>query len=563
VGKTSFVRAGLIPSRPVGWNVAYATPGAGPALSFARALIPDLAGDAEAIGQLLQGIEELSLTGESDRALSAVGSWRKPGMETLLVVDQFEELFVLNTAEAQSRFASFLGRLAEEAGVRVLLSLRDDFLFRCSEQDGLRSVFQDLTPLTPPSPDALRRAVVEPARREGYRFESDQLVEEMVEAVAAERGALPLLAFAVSRLWEERDRERKLLTREACGRIEGVAGALAQHAEATLSGLGPEREGIVREIFRNLVTAQGTRAAADRAELLSVFGGRRDEVGGVLDALVDARLLTEYEADETHSHRGPSTATGGDIPTGPLEEAGHRRVEIVHESLLTHWPRLARWQTQDADGAQRRDQLRQAAHLWDERGRPDDLLWGGASYLDFHVWRARYAGGLSALEQEFARAMTALAGRRKRRRRMAVAAVVAALAFGLGVVGVLWARSETARRQVAAEALRAEAGRLLALGQAELERHPTAALAYTTISSQRVAFSLDSRWVASSGERTSVRVWPVPDVTRTPLHRRSHDELLATLHSWTNLRAVKDPQSPTGWRLEPGPFPGWEHLPHW
>jgi hypothetical protein len=28
-----------------------------------------------------------------------------------------------------------------------------------------------------------------------------------------------------------------------------------------------------------------------------------------------------------------------------------RRIEIVHESLLTKWPRLVHWQTQDAAGA--------------------------------------------------------------------------------------------------------------------------------------------------------------------------------------------------------------------
>ncbi len=463
VGKTSFLRAGVIPGRPPGWVVAYATPGASPALALARALIPGLAGDAGAIGDLLQGVQELSVTGESDRVLAAVRSWRKRSGEALVVVDQFEELFALNPPEVQARFASLLGRLAEEAEVHVLLSLRDDFLFRCGEQECLRPVFQDLTPLYTPSPDALRRALVEPAKRRGVRFEDDALVEEMVEAVASERAALPLLAFAVSRLWEERDRSRKLLTREAYERIEGVAGALAQHAEATLSGLGPEREGMVREVFRNLVTAQGTRAAADRAELLSVFAERQEEAGAVLDALVDARLLTEYEPADAEPH-----------------SVAHRRIEIVHESLLAHWPRLVRWRTQEADGAQLRDQLRRTSHLWDERGRPDDLLWTGTSYLDYRAWRAHYAGGLSALEEEFTQAMTALANRRRRRRRIAVAAVVAALAVGLGVVGALWSRSEAARRKADAEALRAEARGLLALGQAERERSPTAALAYAT-----------------------------------------------------------------------------------
>ncbi|HUL78521.1 MAG TPA: ATP-binding protein [Vicinamibacteria bacterium] len=350
VGKTSFLRAGVIPSRPSGWKVAYATPGSSPVSALARALVPDLAGDAEAMGELLQGVEELKETGEANGAVSAVRRWRKASTEALVVLDQFEELFALNAPEVQGRFASFLGRLAEEAEVHVLLSLRDDFLFRCSEQDGLRPVFHDLTPLTPPSPEALRRALVEPAKREGYRFDEDALVEEMVEAVASERGALPLLAFAVSRLWEERDRGRKLLTREAYERIEGVAGALAQHAETTLSGRGPEREGMVREVFRNLVTAQGTRAAADRTELLSVFGEKRDEAGAVLDALVDARLLTEYEAEDAHSGQGPPAAQHGEALAEARDDGGHRRVEIVHESLLTHWV----WASSASSGAEAR-----------------------------------------------------------------------------------------------------------------------------------------------------------------------------------------------------------------
>ena len=197
-----------------------------------------------------------------------------------------------------------LARLALDANVHVLLSLRDDFLFHCHKFESLAPIFSGLTAIGPPAGAALRRALVQPALKCGYRFEDETMVDEMLAEVAGERGALPLVAFAMSRLWDARDREHGLLTRAAYQAIGGVGGALAQHAEAMLERIGQDRVPIVRELFRNLVTAQGTRATLDRDELLSVFaddGGPcpdhhvAGQAADVLEALVDARLLTSYE----------------------------------------------------------------------------------------------------------------------------------------------------------------------------------------------------------------------------------------------------------------------------
>jgi WD40 repeat protein len=482
-GKTSFLRAGVIPARPRGWGAVYATPGASPALGLARALTPEVAGDAEAMGDLLSGVEELSRTGEAERLISAAKRWRARHAEALLVVDQLEELFTLNPPETQERFAALLGRLASAADVHVVVSLRDDFLMHCHEHEALRPVFSAIAPLGALTAEGLRRALLAPATRHGYRFEDEALVDEMVESVEGARAALPLLAFAVSRLWERRDRERKVLGREAYREIGGVAGALAQHAETVLDRIGANRQALVREIFRNLVTAQGTRAVTDHEELLSAFP-ERGPAEEALRQLVDARLLTSYEVE------------------GREGEPAHHRVEIAHESLLKAWPRLVRWQAQDEEGALLRDQLKQAAHLWEEKGRTSDLLWTGAAYQEFELWRQRYPGGLTALEEDFAQSMAEKA-RRKKRLVRAVAVSTVLVSTGVTIaIGV-------SRHGAVVAAERAEASKLLAVAQLKVQDDPTAALAYAT-ASLGLADTMDARLMALQAVQEAPPAWEVP-----------------------------------------------------
>jgi hypothetical protein len=89
----------------------------------------------------------------------------------------------------------------------------------------------------------------------------------MVIAVADRPGALALLSFTSSRLWELRDRRFRQLTRNAYDAMGGVGGALGRHAEATLDTLSANEQRSAREIFRYLVTGDGTRAMITTQEL--------------------------------------------------------------------------------------------------------------------------------------------------------------------------------------------------------------------------------------------------------------------------------------------------------
>jgi WD40 repeat protein/DNA-binding winged helix-turn-helix (wHTH) protein len=458
VGKSSLLRAGLIPAAPQGWSAIVCQPGDSPYPALARALAPEFRDDPDAIAKLVDIRDE-------DTAVAVLARWRGLHDHVLLVIDQFEEIFTQNAWEVQDEFIRMLRRAADQADVNVLLAMRDDFLIACNDHGSLSPVFSDLTPIKTPARSALRRALVNPASGHGYTFENDDLVDQMLDEVEGEQGALPMLAFTVARLWDERDRERRQLTTEAYERIGGVHGSLALHAEGTLESVGRERHTIVRELFRNLVTAQGTRATREVDDLLSVFEDR-GEAAQVLAVLTDARLLNVSEVIDD-------------------EGTPRRSVEVVHESLLTSWPRLVRWQTQDAGAAQLRDELRQAARLWDDHERSNDYLWTGKAFREFSLWRENYPGGLSELEEDFARAMIIDDRRRKRRRRIWAASVVAVAVIVAVIFGVLWQRSVQ-------EARRAEASKLLAFGERELDNDSTEALAWA-IASIGLADSLEAR----------------------------------------------------------------------
>ena len=77
-----------------------------------------------------------------------------------------------------------------------------------------------------------------------------------------------------------------------------------------------------------------------------------------------------------------------------------------------------------------------------------------------------------------------------------------------------------------------------------------------------LAVSPDGRWIASAAG-SEIRLWPMPDLSKPPLHTLPLDQLLAKLHELTNLGVAEDETAPSGYRVDVGPFPGWKNVPTW
>ena len=404
-GKSSFVQAGVLPGLGPDWTSLVIRPGTSP--------LANLCARLTSLGVNMTPDEIRADAGALGRALRARAD--ATGLGLLLVVDQFEELFTLSLDEPEHEaYAQALVEVAPDADdmVRVVITLRDDFLVRAAGLVALRErLAASLQLLTTPVPADLLRILREPARRAGYEFEDDALPKEMVDEVTNHPAALALLSFTAYQLWQFRDRHFRQLPRKAYVALGGVGGALAQHAEATLAAMTDAERAVVREEFRHLVTAGGTRAVLSRAEILQVAGG--DVADPVLEKLIQARLLVAMES-----------AGGGES------------IEVVHEALLSAWPRLVRWRQEDAEGARLRDQLRAAARQWHERGRGRGLLWRGEALAEYQMWRGRYPGKLTEVEEAFGAHSGADARRGQRLRRGALITV----GIGLVVALIIFAR---------------------------------------------------------------------------------------------------------------------------
>ncbi len=475
-GKSSFVQAGVIPRlREQGrWLVLRLRPGRTPMRALAARLVQPTIGDTTSQPTLEDpraeagADEETGATGELERRIGleedllhddlrespkrlalrlAELAEREAPSRVLLFVDQLEELFTLVDDDALRRvWLDAICAAADDPDgpVRVIFTVRDDFLGRLTESAAAQDALSHVTVLGVPGGDALRATLEQPVRDAGYTFDDPAMLDEMVAAVEGEPAALPLLQFTAEMLWRRRDREGRRLRRADLEALGGVAGALAGHADGVLRGLSESQRRTARDLLLRLVHPDGTRRVLPYRELPR---RRLEEVALVLDRLIQARLVLVREgrrAGPTHS--GHPTA----------------EFELVHESLIQRWDQLARWIDESREEHAYLSELTQAAALWSRRGRRPEELWQGDALHDALRTRARLDIDLPDAVQAFLDGAESQERQRARRARRTVAIVVAACVAValLTTVLALVARHDRARAvelQHRAELRRAEA----------------------------------------------------------------------------------------------------------
>ncbi len=355
--------------------------------------------------------------------------------DLVLVVDQFEEVFTL-CADADERAwlidALVTAARADTSRARVVLGVRADFYARCARHPELVLALRDAQLLVGPlDEDELRDVIVKPAELVGLRVET-ALVARLIAVSTNEPGALPQLSHVLLETW--RRRRGTTLTLGGYESAGGLRHALTRTAENVVAGLEPASQAVAKQLFLRLCAlGEGTEDAKRRVsrEELADLPGAAD----LLDRLAAARLVT-LDRDN---------------------------VELAHEALIRHWPRLHEWLSEDRDGLRTHRQLTDAALAWKSLHRDPGALYRGARLSRSQEWAAGLANGaeaaLSPLEREFLHASrSALVAEqsverlrtRRQRRLVAVLVMLLVLASITTVSAVLAQHDATEQRNAAA-----------------------------------------------------------------------------------------------------------------
>jgi len=443
-GKSSFLKAGVIPRlrrEPRSWlPLRVFRPGVDALDGFARAISQTLAdhGAVEAPGEIraqLEGaLDDVSgsdaLAGLLDRLADRLRTAAGTPVATILIsVDQVEELLRDDSPSATRLIACLATASEGRRDWMTAMTIRADRLPDLQAHPGFGQLKTRGYDLRQMPPFRFSDVMEQPAARYGVRL-SPELVDALMDD-APERDALPLLAFALQRLWDQFSADKELLL-EDYQRLGRLSGLLRDAAERALAGVasgedtGPpqgqpkDRAALAERCFiPALVDVDADGKATRRTAMWAEFSPE------------EQALMRQFEAWRLIVRRGVGAEA---------------TVEVAHEALFREWDRMQAWLEPEIARIATLRGVSDAARAWEQSGRNTALLTHrGQRLTEARALLAapRYRDRLSANDRAY---LAACAGLRRRGiLTTSLAAGVAVAALGLGI----WSYLQSERRMVA------------------------------------------------------------------------------------------------------------------
>ena len=375
-GKSSLGLAGILPrllkSHEDAWIFAPPwSPGARPLSELSEAV-------AQAIGQPDQVSDiKQRLTAEPDETLGQLAPLcqEKP---LILFIDQFEELLTMCLDnEEQRMFASLLCALSEPTAsssgfcCKILLTLRTDHIARIESNNALNRLYTRLVVednhhyLSAIGFKDIKHAIMGPANKVGLRFIPPELIDLLANQTAGRSNALPLLQFALCRLWNTRPRNDAgepldLIIEEMVDGLPDVEQALGTVADGIFRTFSDSQQRACERLLLELIVIdenfeEPLRRRRNEGELLQVLEAQfpAPDIARVVDEFITAGLLRRFGGNGQNS-----------------------RLEVSHEALLRRWDHIDRLLT----GAEVKERLHNIKKIgreageWAEHSKSNDYL---------------------------------------------------------------------------------------------------------------------------------------------------------------------------------------------
>lgn len=251
----------------------------------------------------------------------------KKDIKFVLVCDQYEELITQTEQETEKEyFVEKLAYFLKTYKIKIIITVRSDF-----EPQFEKLILTDYWKagrfVVPPfSSEDLRELIVKPALQEVLYFEPPELVNEIINEVVQSPGALPLLSFTLSELYEmyiKSARTDRSLHIDDYKELGGVIGALRTRADALYDSLSENEQDTMRKIMIRMVSIEGGELAGKRVysdDLHYTSEKENNRVNQVLDKLLKARLIVRGSDNQLQEYNEPA-----------------------HDALVRAWSRLWEW----------------------------------------------------------------------------------------------------------------------------------------------------------------------------------------------------------------------------